>query len=79
MGRPRKLNLTLNGDFNYHVVINVSVRGISSDSSVVFFTDYKLYTDTYMHELPSMKVLMKQVSSILKCSEELLVINCITH
>lgn len=78
MGRPKKLNLTQNSDFNYNVTIVIGVRSISIDSDEDLFTDYIYYTDSYMFELPSIKVLTKQFASLLHCSESRIIIKSIS-
>lgn len=78
MGRPRKLNLSQNSDFDYNVTIQVSVKDIAIDTNVSTFTKYTFYTDSHMFELPSIKIITKQLSSILKRSDENIVIQSIS-
>ena len=78
MGRPRKLNLTQNSDFNHNVTIQVATIIFSDVLNANLSTDYIFYTDAFMYELPSTKVIIKQLSTILKVESQHIVIKSIS-
>lgn len=78
MGRPRKINLYNVKDDSYNITINVSVKDIDIESNQTVWTDYTYYSDLFMFQLPRMEVLIKQLSSILHCSESNIVISSIS-
>lgn len=78
MGRPRKLNLSQDSSVYSNVAICVAVRNISIDSDSTAFSEYTFYTDSSMYSLPSPKVITKQIASILKRSDENVIITRIT-
>ena len=78
MGRPRKLNLSQDAAVYSNVTICVAVEDISIDSDTSIFSEYTFYTDCIMYNLPSVKAIIKQIASILKRSEEHVIITRIT-